>query len=131
MRVNNSGNDIESRVDATRVNVDDVINELVASNLTQPNENIDGEDIEPEECGLQLYVSKDGTATLGSRSGTNQKNKNKALPKTNHHKHHQSSNNDTIKQDQDHPTTDLLLMQPEPSSQNGSRQSLNDARCGE
>lgn len=117
-------------MDATRVNVDDVINELVASNLTQPNENTDGEDLESEECGLQLYVSKDGTATLGSRSGTNQRNKNKALPKSSshsNHQHHHQSSNDTIKQDkQDHPSTDLLLMQPEPSSQNGSRQELQD-----
>ena len=130
IRVNNSGTDIESRVDATRVNVEDVIKELVATNLAQTSENV-GEDNEPEECGLQLYVGKDGTATLGSRSGTTQR-KNKALPKTpshstNHH-HQPSSTQNCSNQVEPKQEQDLLLMQPEPSSQNGSRQSLNDAR---
>ena len=139
MRVNNSGNDIESRIDSTRVNTEDLIRDLVATNLAQTCEDV-GEDNEPEECGLQLYVGKDGTATLGSRSGTNQR-KNKALPKitshsTQHQNNHQppqsliqsSSNRIDTKEEQE---TDLLLMQPEPSSQKGSRQSLHDARCGE
>lgn len=49
----------ESRVDSTRVNAKDLINELVESaNLSALDS------AEPE--GLQLYVLKDGTATLGS-----------------------------------------------------------------
>lgn len=156
----NSGADIESRVDATRVNVEDVIHELVAANLAQTSEEVgEGNEVE-EECGLQLYVGKDGTATLGSRSGTNQRTKYKALPKSldtntstshpvnnhRHHHHHQKqkdrnsnsspnhceddvSKNRQSKHEEGGETNDLMLLvlKPEPSSQNGSRNSLN--RC--
>ena len=160
MRVNNSGTELENRVDATRVNVEDVIQELVTANLAQTNEEVDEEN-EPEECGLQLYVGKDGTATLGSRSGTNQRKKKQVLPKTpshtsssnsHHHNLQESSmnqssmnqssmnqssmNQSSMIQSSSMNQTDskkaqeqdlMLLMQPEPSSQNGSRQSLNDS----
>lgn len=49
----------ESRVDSTRVNAKDLINELVKS------ANLEAVD-STESPGLQLYVCKDGTATLGS-----------------------------------------------------------------
>ena len=59
-----------SRVDATRINPEDVIQELVAINLArQPTE--EDEEENPDDVGLEIFVSKDGTATLGSRTGTN------------------------------------------------------------
>lgn len=65
----------ERRVDATRVDADELINELMATNL----KDTDGvETTEEDGVGLQLYVGKDGTATLGSRSGTNQRKKKAA-----------------------------------------------------
>lgn len=71
----NYGPNVESRVDSTRVGANDLVDELFQE---FKNEETTGE--EEEEVGLQLYVGKDGTATLGSRSGTN-KRKNKALIK--------------------------------------------------
>lgn len=66
---------VESRVDSTRVDNEEIINRLMESNVIVSSENdcVDG-----DEQGLQLFVGKDGSATLGSRSGTN-KRKNKPL----------------------------------------------------
>lgn len=76
----NGGN----RVDQTRINPDDVIQELVAINLaTQPEVE---EEENPDDVGLEIYVSKDGTATLGSRSGTNDRSRvrKKQQPSSHH-----------------------------------------------
>jgi hypothetical protein len=85
--------EVENRVDSTRVNPDDIIQELVASNLAQTA--LTGEDQEQDEVGLEIFVGKDGTATLGSRSGTNER-KNKRKPQSssssNPHQNHSNRN---------------------------------------
>ena len=68
--------EVENRVDSTRVNPDDIIQELMATNLTQTA--LTGGDEEgQDEVGLEIFVGKDGTATLGSRSGTNERRRKK------------------------------------------------------
>lgn len=49
----------ESRVDSTRVDADELINELIEAT------NLDADE-SSETSGLQLYIAKDGTAALGS-----------------------------------------------------------------
>jgi len=63
--------EVENRVDATRVNPEDIIQELVATNLTQTA--LAEEESHDDDVGLEIYVGRDGTATLGSRSGTNER----------------------------------------------------------
>lgn len=89
--------DEKERVDSTRVDPEEIVNQLVDQHLTKVpsggggvgSSNLlstEGEGIricgdegaeeeEDEDVGLQLVVSKDGTATLGSRSGTNERKK--------------------------------------------------------
>jgi hypothetical protein len=59
------GGEAANRVDETRVDADQIIKELVSANLAETDE---AELQEDQDVGLQLYVGKDGTATLGSRS---------------------------------------------------------------
>jgi hypothetical protein len=75
IKAGNCSVETERRVDATRVDADELINELMASNLKETEETLTTEE---DGVGLQLYVGKDGTATLGSRSGTNQRKKKAA-----------------------------------------------------
>jgi len=63
--------EVENRVDATRVNPEDIIQELVATNLTQTA--LAEDESHDDDVGLEIYVGRDGTATLGSRSGTNER----------------------------------------------------------
>lgn len=69
----------KNRVDATRINPEDVIKELLDTNL--PTSPADEDPTEEEEVGLQLIVNKDGTMTLASRHGT-QERKPKARSRT-------------------------------------------------
>ena len=54
----------QNRMDSTRVSADQLINELLEAT------NLEGEDDCPEGVGLELYVGKDGSTTLGSRQHT-------------------------------------------------------------
>ncbi|RWS30417.1 hypothetical protein B4U80_11308 [Leptotrombidium deliense] len=63
--------DAENRVDSTRVNAEQLITEFLSTKLKETDE-CDGQ--EDGECGLQLYVGKDGTATLGSRTAKQSNN---------------------------------------------------------
>lgn len=54
----------ESRVDSTRVNAEQLIDELLSKETADAsNQQL----VQDNEVGLELFVSKDGTATLGSR----------------------------------------------------------------
>lgn len=82
--------EVENRVDSTRVNPEDIIQELVESNLAQTA--LTGDDQEEhDDVGLEIFVGKDGTATLGSRSGTNER-RNKKKPQSAHQHHHSNRN---------------------------------------
>ena len=70
-----------NRVDATRINAEDVIQELLDINLAQATT----EEENPDDVGLEIYVGKDGTATLGSRQqGQQQQNDRSRVRKKNH-----------------------------------------------
>ncbi|CAG2162724.1 unnamed protein product [Oppiella nova] len=58
----------QSRMDSTRVSADRLINEL----LEQTNLEGDGDEECHESVGLELFVAKDGSTTLGTRHGTKQ-----------------------------------------------------------
>lgn len=51
----------QNRMDSTRVSADQLINELLEAT------NLEGDDECAEQMGLELYVGKDGSTTLGSR----------------------------------------------------------------
>lgn len=51
----------QNRMDSTRVSADQLINELLEAT------NLEGDDDCAEQMGLELYVGKDGSTTLGSR----------------------------------------------------------------
>ena len=61
--------DANGRVDATRINPEDVVQELVASSLCQ--QVIAEEESLDDDVGLQLFVRQDGSATLVSRDDRN------------------------------------------------------------
>lgn len=52
----------------TRVNCEQLINEIIETNLNENDQSVNENDV-----GLQLFVAKDGTAKLGSRSNTKSK----------------------------------------------------------
>ncbi|RWS05988.1 hypothetical protein B4U79_12874 [Dinothrombium tinctorium] len=66
--------DGENRVDSTRVNAEQLITEFLSTNLKETDE---GECQDESEVGLQLFVGKDGTATLGSRHAKSTSNSKK------------------------------------------------------
>jgi hypothetical protein len=51
-----------NRMDSTRVSADQLINELLEATNLEADEECN------EQMGLELYVGRDGTTTLGSRN---------------------------------------------------------------
>ncbi|KAI1289522.1 Uncharacterized protein HDE_08157 [Halotydeus destructor] len=114
----NCSGETEASVGSTRYNADDVIDNLFA--LTK----LDGAVGKPEEeeVGLQLYVGRDGTATIGSRSGTNQRKKHGRKGTSNANGTHPSS----LATDQSSDSRRCSTSESQPSSGSGSRQSSAD-----
>ena len=61
------GDNVNTKVDATRVDCEDIVNEIIESQLRETNDNSFSQEA---EFGLELVVAKDGTAKLGSKAIT-------------------------------------------------------------
>ena len=98
----NDAKDEKDRVDSTRVDPEEIVKQLVDQHIpAKPpsvgsklvilgNEKIDEDDEEGDVGGLELLVGRDGTATLGSRSGTNERKKKHSNNKKKHNSTHQN-----------------------------------------
>ena len=124
----NDAEDERAKFESTRVDPEEVVKELVNKYIPAKPPSVPAElasfdtnekghdDDEEEEVGLQLLVSKDGTATLGSRSGTNERKK-KQLSKQHHQQHQQQQHQkqqQQQQQQQQHQQQQQQQQQPQP-----------------
>jgi hypothetical protein len=82
------GDNLNNKVDATRVDCEDIVNEIIESQLRENDCSLSQE----PEFGLELVVAKDGTAKLGSKAITRTRKACNVEPATNLFNSHSNPN---------------------------------------